>query len=235
MMRGWGLGVGGWTIVGIRQPPGFGRSCPGVRDRWPVYYGYGLPGNAVSGKTAGCEPLFGTTFLQTTQRFDALFSTYAPHSPLSQLNARAGQGLQAVPAEVVDILRLSQRYAELTNGAFDITVRPLLSLWRQAATRPTAATITRTLLSVGSQKLQFAAPHQVGLSAQGMALDLGGIGKGYALDQVAKQLREQRVTNALLNFGQSSLWALGRPPDGEGWRLLLRQPNGEIVGVATFF
>ncbi len=173
----------------------------------------------------------------TARRFDDLFTTYAPHSPLSHLNARAGQGPQAVPAEVSAVLRLSQRYAALTNGAFDITVRPLLSLWRQAETtqtQPTAAALRHTLRFIGSQKLHFATPHQVGLPASGMALDLGAIGKGYALDQIAKQLREQRLTNALLNFGQSSLWALGRPPDGEGWRLLLRQPNGEIVGLATF-
>ena len=233
MMRGWGLGVGGWTIVGIVSLLVLGGPVRACETDGRYIMGTVFQATLCQAKQPDVNPVWHDVFT-TTQRFDALFSTYAPHSPLSQLNARAGQGLQAVPAEVIDILRLSQRYAELTNGAFDITVRPLLTLWRQAATRPTAATITRTLLSVGSHKLQFAAPHQVGLSAQGMALDLGGIGKGYALDQVAKQLREQRVTNALLNFGQSSLWALGRPGAGEGWRLLLRQPNGEAVGVATF-
>ena len=174
---------------------------------------------------------------ETAKRFDNLFTTYAPQSPLSHLNAQAGLGLQTVPAEVIDILRLSQRYTELTKGAFDITIRPLLTLWRQAATtqaQPASVTIQQTLLSIGSHKIQFASPNQVALPTTAMALDLGGIGKGYALDQVAEQLREQQITNALLNFGQSSLWALGTPRDKDGWRLLLRQPNGEAVGVAIF-
>ena len=241
MMRGWGFGIGGWTVVGIVSLSflalgGPVRACE-IDGRY-------IMGTVFQATLCQAEPTsqgqMGAVWREvfsTAQRFDALFTTYAPHSPLSHLNAQAGQGLQAVPAEVSDILRLSQRYADLTNGAFDITVRPLLSLWRHAETtqtQPTATAIRRTLRFIGSQKLHFAAPHRVGLPAPSMALDLGGIGKGYALDRIAKQLHEQRLTNALLNFGQSSLWALGRPTDGEGWRLLLRQPNGEIIGVATF-
>ena len=237
MRRDWGLGVGGWGVVlsllvlssPVRACETDGRYIMGT-----VFQATLCP--AESRPQAQMIAVWHEVFA-TAQRFDALFTTYAPHSPLSHLNAQAGQGLQAVPAEVSDILRLSQRYADLTDGAFDITVRPLLSLWRQAETtqtQPTAAAIRQTLRFIGSHKLHFAAPHQVGLPAPGMALDLGGIGKGYALDRIAGQLQERRLTNALLNFGQSSLWALGRPPDGQGWRLLLRQSNGEIVGLATF-
>ena len=173
----------------------------------------------------------------TAQRFDALFTTYSPQSPLSHINAHAGRGLQQVPTEVIDILRMSQRYSDLTQGAFDVTVGPLLTLWRQSVTaqeQPTAAAIVTTLLSIGSHKIQFGVNHQVSLPSHTMALDLGGIGKGYALDQAVKHLQEQGVTNALLNFGQSSLWALGQPPGDTGWRLLLRRPNGEAIGIATF-
>ena len=237
MMRGWGFGIGAWTVVlsllvfgsPVRACETDGRYIMGTVFQATLCQAESVPQARMS--TAWHE------VFATAGRFDTLFTTYAPHSPLSHLNAQAGRGLQAVPAEVSDILRLSQRYADLTNGAFDITVRPLLSLWRRAATtqtRPTAAAIRHTLRLIGSQKLHLAAPHRVGLPAPGMALDLGGIGKGYALDQIARHLHEQGLTSALLNFGQSSLWALGQPPDGEGWRLLLRQPNGEIVGVATF-
>ena len=237
--RDWRLGAGSWTVgalVSLLVLSSPVRACE-TDGRY-------IMGTVFQATLCQAEPVpQGQTsavwheVFTTAQRFDNLFTTYAPHSPLSHLNAQAGQGFQAVPAEVSEILRLSQRYAALTNGAFDITVRPLLSLWRHAATtrtQPTAAAIRHTLRFIGSQKLHFAAPHRVGLPVPGMALDLGGIGKGYALDRIAKQLHEQRLTNALLNFGQSSLWALGHPPDEEGWRLLLRQPNGEIVGAATF-
>jgi thiamine biosynthesis lipoprotein len=66
-----------------------------------------------------------------------------------------------------------------------------------------------------------------------MALDLGGIGKGYALDQLMYTLKQYKIRNALLDFGQSSIWALGAPPDAKGWRLLVQQPNGHFAGVIT--
>ncbi len=66
-----------------------------------------------------------------------------------------------------------------------------------------------------------------------MAIDLGGIGKGYALDQLTNLLRKQGLSQALLDFGQSSIWALGAPPDAEGWHLLVQQPDGETVGIIT--
>jgi FAD:protein FMN transferase len=65
-----------------------------------------------------------------------------------------------------------------------------------------------------------------------MRLDLGGIGKGYAIDQL-KTILQQRKPNALLNFGQSSIWALGSPPDAPGWRILVQRPDGTPAGVIT--
>lgn len=170
------------------------------------------------------------------RRYDALFTTYADDSPLSKLNAQAGQGAQSVPHEVVDVLKLARRYTELTRGAFDATVRPLLRVWREAENigqPPSSVALTQALRLVGSDKLRFPAAGAVALPERGMALDLGGIGKGYALDRAVERLRGQGVTNALLNFGQSSLWALGRPPGTEGWRLALRRPDGDIAGFVT--
>jgi thiamine biosynthesis lipoprotein len=66
-----------------------------------------------------------------------------------------------------------------------------------------------------------------------MRLDLGGIGKGYAIDQLKNILQQQQKPNALLNFGQSSIWALGSPPNARGWRLLVQRPDGEPAGVVT--
>ncbi|MBI3303593.1 MAG: FAD:protein FMN transferase, partial [Deltaproteobacteria bacterium] len=86
---------------------------------------------------------------------------------------------------------------------------------------------------VGSEKLQLSSDGRVSLTRRGMAIDLGGIGKGYALDQLAVRLRTQGIANALLDFGQSSIWALGAPPDAPGWRLLVQQPDGRTAGVIT--
>lgn len=170
------------------------------------------------------------------RRYDALFTTHADDSPVSKLNARAGQGAQSVPDEVADVLKLAQRYATLTRGAFDVTVRPLLRVWRDAEAAgepPSPAALASALRLVGSHKIFFPTAGSVALSEPGMALDLGGIGKGYALDRMIERLRGQGVTDALLNFGQSSLWALGRPTDAAGWRLALRRPDGGIAGFVT--
>ena len=145
----------------------------------------------------------------------------------------AGQGALPVPAEVMDALSLSVHYWKLTGGTFDITVGPLMALWRRADHLPSTTTLQQTLTRIWSEKIVLSPAGTVALAHKDMVLDLGGIGKGFALDRMVSVLREQQVTHALLDFGQSSQWALGTPPDAEGWRLLVRLPNGTRTGIIT--
>jgi thiamine biosynthesis lipoprotein len=188
------------------------------------------------GEQAGqSQPTFDTLFAAAA-RLDALLTTSDPGSPVSRLNARAGHGPTLVPPEVADTLSFSLRYSWLTGGTFDVTVGPLLALWRQAATAqapPTSAALRRARARVGGEKIHLFADGTVSLQRSGMAIDLGGIGKGYALDRLVETLRQQHTANALLSFGQSSIWALGTPPDAEGWRLLVQRPDGGITGTIT--
>ncbi len=172
------------------------------------------------------------SLFQTAARLDRLLTTYAPDSPVSRLNAAAGQGAMPVPVEVMDALSLSVRYSELTGGTFDITVGPLLTLWKTTPQLPSPDAVRHTLSRVGSHQIVLS-PHGTVALAQNMALDLGGIGKGFALDRMVALLKEQRVSRALLNFGHSSQWAVGRPPDAPGWRLLVRLPDGTLTGIVT--
>lgn len=176
------------------------------------------------------EPLFTTAI-----HLDASLTTYDLNSPVSRLNASAGEGPASVPHEVSDLLTLSLRYAQLTQGTFDVTVGPLMLLWQDAVLRhtiPTRKELRRVRNIIGSDKVRLL-PHDTVVLRPGMAVDFGGIGKGYALDQLQTQLKQQQVQHALLNFGQSSIWALGSPPDAQGWRILLQQPDGRPVGVLT--
>lgn len=166
---------------------------------------------------------------------DASLTTYDLNSPVSRLNASAGKGWFSVPHEVSDLLTLSLRYSQLTQGTFDVTVGPLMLLWRDAVLRhtiPTRKELRRVRNIIGSDKVRLL-PHDIVVLRPGMAVDFGGIGKGYALDQLASHLKQRHIRHAFLDFGQSSIWAVGAPPNAAGWRLLVQQADGNPVGVIT--
>lgn len=109
-----------------------------------------------------------------------------------------------------------------------------MKMWAQAETTqtiPSSQILQQERTRIGGDKLIILPNKHVELAHKGMAIDLGGIGKGYALDQLINALKAQQITNALLDFGQSSIWALGAPPDAPYWRLLVQRPNGQEVGV----
>lgn len=173
----------------------------------------------------------------TAAHLDALLTTYSGTSPTNRLNARAGAGATVLPPEVVEVLALSREYAVLTGGTFDVTVGPLIALWREAGERgapPSPAMLAQARARVGSERIVLGGDGRwAALSAGGMAVDFGGIGKGYALDRIAARLEAAGVASGLLDFGRSSIRALGGPPDSPGWRLLLRHPSRGAIGVVT--
>jgi thiamine biosynthesis lipoprotein len=184
---------------------------------------------------APAQPSFNSLFT-TALSLDSLLTTSNPNSPVSRLNTHAGRGPFTLPKEVIDLLILSRHYSQLTQGTFDITVGPLMTLWRETAqhqTLPSQKALRQARYTVGSKNIRLSPNHKVTLSRSGMAIDFGGIGKGYALDQLVAQLKQRQVRQALLDFGQSSLWAVGTPPNAEGWRILVQQSDGYPVGVLT--
>lgn len=168
------------------------------------------------------------------ERLDALLTLYAPESGLSQLNAAAGRGAQRVDPELAAVLARALEHSQLTAGSFDVTVRPLVELWTRAAERdavPSEAELAAALTRVGYRKVRVESDDRVALEGAGTAVDLGGIAKGWALDRMLPVLERFGIEDALLNFGQSSVWALGRPPDAEAWRLVARGPDDTLLGV----
>jgi thiamine biosynthesis lipoprotein len=169
-------------------------------------------------------------------RLDRLLSIYDPGSEISRINRTAGHGIQQVDPEVVEILKLSVAYSELTQGAFDVTIGPLVDLWVEAAARsepPTAEELTFARRRVGAERISAVSSDRVSIAGEGMKLDLGGIAKGYALDRMLPLLERHGIDRALLNFGQSSSWAVGAPAGSPGWRLLVRGPEGRFAGLIT--
>jgi len=169
-------------------------------------------------------------------RLDALLSNWRDDSDVSRLNRSAGGEAQDVDPVVAELLEESARYTRATRGSFDVTVGPLVALWTRAGevdALPAPQEIELARARVGAQRIRIGPGASVALP-DGMAIDVGGIAKGFALDRVLPILRDLGIRDALLNFGQSSTLALGAPPDSPaGWRLLARAPEGGFAGVLT--
>ncbi len=154
---------------------------------------------------------------------DALLSDYEPDSELMRLCATAGQG-QAVPVskDLWHVLERSQQLAKATDGAFDVTVGPLVRLWRQARrTRklPDPQALQQARQAVGFEFVRLVPECQsVELKQPRMQLDLGGIAMGYAADEALRVLREQGMPSALVD-ASGDIVVGDAPPDAAGWRI----------------
>lgn len=152
---------------------------------------------------------------------DRVMSDYQADSELSRLSATAGSG-RAVPVsdDLWRVLDRSQRLAERTDGAFDITVGPYVRLWRRARREkelPSDARLEEARQAVGYRKLRLDEQRQTAeLQVPGMRLDLGGIAVGYAVDEAMAVLRHHEITRALIDASGDIL--VSEPPPGEpGW------------------
>lgn len=162
---------------------------------------------------------------QEARRLEALFSAYDEESGLSRLNRQAGLGPVEVEEDLFTILSVSLDLSQRTGGAFDPTIGPLLDLWQRAVEQgrsPERSALQKTLSLVGVSRIRLLPGRRVTLCEKGMRLDLGGIGKGYAVDQIIDGLKKEGIRKAFINFGLSSLSALGSPPGAEAWPILIR-------------
>jgi FAD:protein FMN transferase len=118
------------------------------------------------------------------------------------------------------------------DGAFDVTVGPLVRTWRTAGEAGVAP--STSILAAAQRCVESDLVHldedalTVSFGRQGVALDLGAAGKGYAIDLAVDTLREAGVASALIHGGTSSVHAIGAPPDDEGWRICWEGPTGDV-------
>ena len=157
--------------------------------------------------------------------FEAKYSRFLPDSWISVLNASAGGAAVASDPEIDRVLALCHEMHFLTRGVFDPTALPLIQLWDwRRAQIPTDPQIEAARQCVGWRKVERK-PGSVRLSEPGMCLDLGGMGKEYAVDQVALLARQSGLTGALIDFG-ADIRVTGLPADGRpGWHLGLEDPD----------
>ncbi|HEV2394575.1 MAG TPA: FAD:protein FMN transferase [Verrucomicrobiae bacterium] len=175
---------------------------------------------------------------QRIQQLNDIMSDYDPDSELSKLSHSSGQG-QAVHVsdDLWFVLERAQALAERSGGAFDVTVGPYVNLWRRARRQhklPDPARLARAGEAVGYKHVRLDPErHTVELLAPNMRLDLGGIAKGYAVDQALKALREQGIRQALIEAGGDM--GVSEPPPGKtGWRIELSSVDDTNAPPARF-
>lgn len=157
-------------------------------------------------------------------------SRLLPDSELSLVNAQAGVAPVAVSEDTFDIISTAFDYAKMTDGAFNPAIGPLVSLWginTESVKVPTEQEIAQVLPLLDWRSVELdESTRSVFLPMKGMSLDLGGIGKGYAADEVGAVLRKMGVSNALINLGGNIL-VIGTRMDGQLWRIGLQDPADE--------
>ena len=173
--------------------------------------------------------------LDAVERIEDRLSIYRPDSEISQLNDRAADDAVVVSPELFELLSLSTQLAEETDGAFDVTSTPLSKLWGfhdRCGRFPAPDEIAEVLGRVGSHWLQLD-PTSRGIRFErpGMQVNLGSIGKGFALDRCADQFEADEVESFLVHGGKSSILAGGNRlgVEGGGWWVALAHPFREGV------
>lgn len=171
----------------------------------------------------------GEEALAEVQRLEAQLSLYRADSDLCDLNARAAREPVPVDPRLFRLLERAAQLSEATGGAFDITVAPLLRAWGfvgGSGHLPDEAEVAAARDVTGMNLVALDAENfTVRFLRQGVMLDLGAIGKGYAIECAVAILRECGVGGALLHGGTSTVQALHAQPDGSPWPIAIQDPT----------
>ena len=171
----------------------------------------------------------GEEALDEIERLEAQLSLFKPASEIARLNSRAAHEAVRVTPTLFALLERAKTISEETSGAFDITIAPLMWCWglmQREGKIPSPKELADARSKTGMRLVHLnRADSTVRFEREGVMLDLGAIGKGYAIERAAELLREAGVTSALLHGGTSTVCAIGHPPDAEFWKVAIERPN----------
>lgn len=180
-------------------------------------------------------------------RLDHLMSNYKGDSELSKVNTNAPTGPVQCNEELAYIIEQALEYSVITDGAFDITVGPLMRKWgffKGEGRIPDKGEIESVLKTISYKNILIKEEIRksilkgeqivktIAFSNPGTQIDLGGIGKGHAVDNAVKIIRRYKIKSALINFA-GNIHALGKPPERGSWAIGLQHPrdHGSILGT----
>nr|WP_312289599.1 FAD:protein FMN transferase [Clostridium chromiireducens] len=173
------------------------------------------------------------------KEIEEMASTTIETSDIYKINSASGKDYVQVHPEIMKMIQTSIKYSKLSNGAFDITLGPLINLWGIGTDNeklPKVEEIKDKLPLVGYDKIDVnEAEGSIMLKEKGMAVDLGGVAKGFAADEVLKIYKKYDINNGLINLGSSSIYAFGKNKDNNKWSVGIKNPrsndSNEYMGV----
>lgn len=175
----------------------------------------------------GTQALYDNLFDRLVQ-IEQIMSVNISTSDIARINLAAGIEAVTVSNDTFTVLKTALEYAELTNGAFNPAIGPLVNLWAIGSDTPHLPSQQEidtaiSLCNWREVQLTESTHPTVFLAQKGMALDLGGIAKGYAADEVAEILRDEGVERAIIDLG-GNIYGLGEKENGDAWRVGIKNP-----------
>lgn len=168
------------------------------------------------------------------EKLDGLLNYFSEDSEITAVNRAAGIRPVRVSRETLDIVKKAVHISEITGGAFDPTIAPVVSLWKfskdvSAPSVPPEDAVADALRYVDYRKIKInTAASEIYLAEKGMALDLGGIAKGYAADRAVEAVKAEGIKAALVAVA-GDIRGFGLNPSGQGWRLGIQDPRPAAV------
>ena len=162
------------------------------------------------------------------KRIEKLLSCHIADSEISKVNKMAHINPVEVSTETADVLKKALSVCEKTNGAFDMSTKPLSDLWNIKAENPKVPAdeeLKNILSFVGYENISLDG-NFVSFKKEGLQIDLGGAAKGYCADRVKDVLKSFGIKNALIDLG-GNIYALGKNEQGKNWRIGLQKPGGQ--------
>jgi thiamine biosynthesis lipoprotein len=166
-------------------------------------------------------------------------SVFKDESEISMINKNAGLEPQKVSEDTYYVLNKAKRYCNISDGAFDVTIRPIVGLWKIGSEKPEFPDkneIEDKLKLVNYKNILLDdEKHTIGLKYKYQAIDVGGIAKGYAADEVKKILIKNGIKSAIINLG-GNIVVLGSKTDNKPWKVGIQDPlksRGEFAGTLS--
>lgn len=172
-------------------------------------------------------------------RLNRLLSNYVAESEWSVVNREAAKRAVPVSEELFRLLEQCVGYSRQSEGAFDITVGPLMKIWgfyKGSGRVPHRAEVRMAQTRIGWQHIKLDPKSNTVRFDAPVEMDPGGIGKGYAVDRMAEILKKKGVASGIITAGRSSIYAIGAPPnEPRGWRVNVSDPRDTRKDVAEFY